>query len=150
MPLAIDIDSYVIYAWPCCTCVCFSPLYLLRPGLAAFAPIARLDRLYAWLCCPAFARFSPASELKPGRAAVVAAAFQLVFLSVVVQGSQAGNWASRYHRFVFKHNMYKLREERDMKPATFSQMVSATLYEKRCVAATRNIWGTDNKMPRLE
>ncbi|KAK9846266.1 hypothetical protein WJX81_000387 [Elliptochloris bilobata] len=36
-----------------------------------------------------------------------------------------------FHRFVFKHNMYKLREERDMKPATFSQMVSSTLYEKR-------------------
>jgi len=38
----------------------------------------------------------------------------------------------RYHRFVFKHNMYKLREERDMQPTTFSQMVSSTLYEKRC------------------
>ena len=36
---------------------------------------------------------------------------------------------------MFKHNMYKLREERDMKPATFSQMVSSTLYEKRCAAA---------------
>lgn len=42
---------------------------------------------------------------------------------------------ARYHRFVFKHNMYKLREERDVKPATFSQMVSSTLYEKRCAAA---------------
>ena len=31
--------------------------------------------------------------------------------------------------------MYKLREERDMKPATFSQMVSSTLYEKRCAGA---------------
>jgi len=28
--------------------------------------------------------------------------------------------------------MYKLREERDMQPTTFSQMVSSTLYEKRC------------------
>ena len=71
----------------------------------------------------------------------MAAAFQHVSLSVVVQGSQAGKRASRYHRFVFKHNMYKLREERDMKPATFSQMVSATLYEKRCVTATRSFFG---------
>lgn len=85
--------------------------------------------------------FHQLSEHKPGRAAVVAAAFQHVFLSVVVQGSQAGKRAGRYHRFVFKHNMYKLREERDMKPATFSQMVSATLYEKRCVTATRSFFG---------
>ena len=27
--------------------------------------------------------------------------------------------------------MYKLREERNMKPATFAHMVSKTLYEKR-------------------
>ncbi len=34
-------------------------------------------------------------------------------------------------RFKFKHNMYKLREERDIKPSAFGQMVSATLYERR-------------------
>eukprot|EP00899_Mesostigma_viride_P020620 jgi/Mesvir1/2855/Mv13942-RA.1 len=34
-------------------------------------------------------------------------------------------------RFTFKHKLYKLREERDMKPGTFASMVSATLYEKR-------------------
>lgn len=34
-------------------------------------------------------------------------------------------------RFVFKHNMYKLREERDIKPSSFAQLVSATLYERR-------------------
>ncbi|PSC71517.1 proteasome subunit beta type-3-A [Micractinium conductrix] len=34
-------------------------------------------------------------------------------------------------RFAFKHNMYRLREERDIKPAAFGQMVSATLYERR-------------------
>ena len=33
----------------------------------------------------------------------------------------------------FRMNMYKLREERDIKPATFGHMVSAMLYEKRCV-----------------
>lgn len=30
-----------------------------------------------------------------------------------------------------RHNLYKLREERDMKPTTFAHMVSNTLYEKR-------------------
>lgn len=36
-----------------------------------------------------------------------------------------------YQRLVFKHNLYKLREERNIKPSTFGQMLSATLYEKR-------------------
>ncbi|KAG5192629.1 nucleophile aminohydrolase [Tribonema minus] len=31
----------------------------------------------------------------------------------------------------FKINMYKLREERDMKPKTFSALLSTTLYERR-------------------
>lgn len=34
-------------------------------------------------------------------------------------------------RFKFRHNMYKLREERDMRVETFANMVSAMLYEKR-------------------
>ncbi|EFN58025.1 hypothetical protein CHLNCDRAFT_48590 [Chlorella variabilis] len=34
-------------------------------------------------------------------------------------------------RFAFKHNLYKLREERDIKPSAFGQLVSATLYERR-------------------
>lgn len=38
---------------------------------------------------------------------------------------------SLYQKLVFKHNMYKLREERDMRPETFGWLVSATLYEKR-------------------
>lgn len=33
--------------------------------------------------------------------------------------------------FNFRHNMYKLREERDMKPSTFGSLVSSILYEKR-------------------
>ena len=37
----------------------------------------------------------------------------------------------RYHRFKLKTNMYKLREERDIKPSTFGELVSSTLYEKR-------------------
>ena len=38
----------------------------------------------------------------------------------------------RFGRFAFKHNLYRLREERDMKPSTFGELVSSTLYEKRC------------------
>lgn len=34
-------------------------------------------------------------------------------------------------RFKFKHNLFKLREERDIKPSAFGQLVSATLYERR-------------------
>jgi hypothetical protein len=30
-----------------------------------------------------------------------------------------------------RHNLYKLREERDMKPSTFGHLVSAVLYERR-------------------
>jgi hypothetical protein len=39
--------------------------------------------------------------------------------------------AHRQQHFIFKHNLYKLREERDMKPSTFGELVSSTLYEKR-------------------
>jgi len=34
-------------------------------------------------------------------------------------------------RFAFRHNLYHLREDREMKPETFANMVSALLYEKR-------------------
>ena len=34
-------------------------------------------------------------------------------------------------RFHFKHRLYKLREERNIRPSSFAQLVSATLYEKR-------------------
>ena len=36
-----------------------------------------------------------------------------------------------FERITFRHNLYKLREERVMKPETFAHMVSAALYEKR-------------------
>ncbi|KAL9264581.1 Proteasome subunit beta type-3-A-like protein, partial [Drosera capensis] len=36
-----------------------------------------------------------------------------------------------YQRLVFRHKLYQLREERDMKPETFASIVSAILYEKR-------------------
>lgn len=35
------------------------------------------------------------------------------------------------NKFKFRHNMYKLREERDMRPKAFAHMVSSMLYEKR-------------------
>lgn len=43
----------------------------------------------------------------------------------------ASDAESLSQRFKFKHNLYKLREERDINPAAFAQLVSATLYEKR-------------------
>ncbi|KAL9255157.1 Proteasome subunit beta type-3-A-like protein [Drosera capensis] len=36
-----------------------------------------------------------------------------------------------YQRLVFRHKLYQLREERDMKPETFASVVLAILYEKR-------------------
>jgi 20S proteasome subunit beta 3 len=36
-----------------------------------------------------------------------------------------------YEKLMFRHNLYKLREERDMKPVTFGHMVSSALYERR-------------------
>ncbi|KAK4373497.1 hypothetical protein RND71_008881 [Anisodus tanguticus] len=36
-----------------------------------------------------------------------------------------------HQRLVFRHKLYELREERDMKPETFASLVSAILYEKR-------------------
>jgi hypothetical protein len=34
-------------------------------------------------------------------------------------------------KFAFRHNLYKLREGRDMRPETFANVVSTMLYEKR-------------------
>ena len=43
-------------------------------------------------------------------------------------------------KFRFRSNMYRLREEREMSPVIFSNMVSSLLYEKRCVPGlTRNV-----------
>lgn len=36
-----------------------------------------------------------------------------------------------YQRLMFRHKLYQLREERDMKPETFASLVSSILYEKR-------------------
>ena len=40
-------------------------------------------------------------------------------------------------KFRFRSNMYRLREERDMSPTVFSNMVSSLLYEKRCAPPLR-------------
>ncbi|KAF5942301.1 hypothetical protein HYC85_019943 [Camellia sinensis] len=39
-----------------------------------------------------------------------------------------------YQKLVFRHKLYQLREERNMKPETFASLVSALLYEKRELA----------------
>lgn len=36
-----------------------------------------------------------------------------------------------FNRFQFRHNLYKLRENREMDPETFANLVSTMLYEKR-------------------
>ncbi|CAA3023502.1 proteasome subunit beta type-3-A [Olea europaea subsp. europaea] len=47
-----------------------------------------------------------------------------------------------YQRLVFRHKLYELREERDMKPETFASLVSALLYEKRELAKDFVVAGT--------
>ncbi|XP_058076136.1 proteasome subunit beta type-3 isoform X2 [Magnolia sinica] len=47
-----------------------------------------------------------------------------------------------YQRLVFRHKLYQLREERDMKPETFASVVSAILYEKRELAKDFVVAGT--------
>ncbi|CAA2935075.1 proteasome subunit beta type-3-A [Olea europaea subsp. europaea] len=37
----------------------------------------------------------------------------------------------RYQQLVFRHKLYQLREERDVKPETFASLISAILYKKR-------------------
>jgi 20S proteasome subunit beta 3 len=46
-------------------------------------------------------------------------------------GGLATDAQTLYERLVFRHNLYRLREERDMKPSTFGALVSAVQYEKR-------------------
>ncbi|KAL9173182.1 hypothetical protein ABFS82_03G096800 [Erythranthe guttata] len=47
-----------------------------------------------------------------------------------------------HQRLVFRHKLYKLREERDMKPETFASLVSAIQYEKRELAKDFVVAGT--------
>ena len=55
-------------------------------------------------------------------------------------------------RFAFRHNLYKLREERNMKPTTFANLVSHMLYERRFgpYYAEPVIAGLDENNPSAE
>ena len=46
-------------------------------------------------------------------------------------GVMLGDAQHRYQKLKFRHNLYKLREERNIKPSTFGELVSSMLYEKR-------------------
>ncbi len=39
--------------------------------------------------------------------------------------------SKRHQKLVFRTNLYKLREEREINPRVFSNLVASTLYEKR-------------------
>lgn len=52
---------------------------------------------------------------------------------LIVQAFCSSKDFVRYQRLVFRHKLYQLREERDMKPETFASLVSAIIYEKRSV-----------------
>ena len=51
--------------------------------------------------------------------------------SALVRSRSPRRSSGRSSHLSFRMNMFKLREEREMKPATFGHMVSAMLYEKR-------------------
>lgn len=56
---------------------------------------------------------------------------------IVWHSYRGSAWVScllyRYQRFAFRHKLYQLREERNIRPETFASLVSALLYEKRWV-----------------
>uniref|UniRef100_A0A453NH91 Proteasome subunit beta n=1 Tax=Aegilops tauschii subsp. strangulata TaxID=200361 RepID=A0A453NH91_AEGTS len=80
--------------------------------------------------------FAIASDRRLGvQLQTVATDFQRVFkihgkLYIGLSGL-ATDAQTLYQRLAFKHKLYQLREERDMKPETFASLVSALLYEKR-------------------
>ncbi|KAE8792172.1 Proteasome subunit beta type-3 [Hordeum vulgare] len=80
--------------------------------------------------------FAIASDRRLGvQLQTVATDFQRVFkihgkLYIGLSGL-ASDAQTLYQRLVFKHKLYQLREERDMKPETFASLVSSMLYEKR-------------------
>jgi 20S proteasome subunit beta 3 len=54
----------------------------------------------------------------------------------------------RSETFKFKTNMYRLKEEREIKPKTFAHLVSSTLYEKRyAIVNVRLMAALDRIMP---
>jgi len=46
-------------------------------------------------------------------------------------GGLASDQQTLLARLKFRHNLYRLREERDIKPATFAALLSSMLYERR-------------------
>lgn len=46
-------------------------------------------------------------------------------------GGLATDAETLHEKLVFRHNLYKLREERDIKPSTFGHLLSSMLYERR-------------------
>ncbi|KAJ3679170.1 hypothetical protein LUZ60_017181 [Juncus effusus] len=80
--------------------------------------------------------FAIASDRRLGvQLQTVATDFQRVFkihdrLYIGLSGL-ATDTQTFHQRLVFRHKLYKLREERDMKPQTFASLVSSLLYEKR-------------------
>ncbi|KAJ4798969.1 Proteasome subunit beta type [Rhynchospora pubera] len=80
--------------------------------------------------------FAIASDRRLGvQLQTVATDFQRVFkihdrLYIGLSGL-ATDAQTMYQKLVFRHKLYQLREERDMKPQTFASLVSALLYEKR-------------------
>ncbi|GJM97884.1 hypothetical protein PR202_ga14845 [Eleusine coracana subsp. coracana] len=91
--------------------------------------------------------FAIASDRRLGvQLQTVATDFQRVFkihdkLYIGLSGL-ATDAQTLYQRLVFRHKLYQLREERDMKPETFASLVSALLYEKRELAKDFVVSGT--------
>jgi hypothetical protein len=46
----------------------------------------------------------------------------------------------RHEKLQFKNKLYTLREERDIKPSAFSNLVSTTLYGKNLIKIRKKIW----------
>ena len=61
--------------------------------------------------------------------------FQVNDKTLVGVTGLASDFQTLQQKFEFRHNMYRLREEREMSPKVFSNMVSNLLYEKRCATA---------------
>lgn len=102
--------------------------------------ICRYDAVYmrfvmhSIILCAELASFS---DLRLGQQAqTVAMDFEKVFpvtdkLYIGLTGL-ASDVLSVNQRLNFKCNLYKLRENREIKPEAFSAMLSSLLYEKRC------------------
>ncbi|KAF8502477.1 20S proteasome subunit beta 3 [Gautieria morchelliformis] len=76
-----------------------------------------------------------ASDLRLGNQALNVATFDKIFpvtdrIYIGLSGL-ATDVSTLRERFRFRVNMYTIKEEREIEPATFAHLVSSTLYEKR-------------------